>query len=153
MFSITPSEILVIFVIALIVFGPRKLVEVSRQAGRIAGQLRRTAEELRAGLDEEIRELKDGLDAELGEIKEIKPGIKDDVGQISKPFREASTTLAASGKELVESAEGELKWVDKPVKASGDEAASDDAEAPEGAEAPEPEVEAAGDGETGEAAS
>ena len=47
MFNITPSEILTIVVVALIVFGPRRLVEISRRAGQITAQLRRTADDVR----------------------------------------------------------------------------------------------------------
>lgn len=97
MFSITPSEVIVIVIVALIVFGPRRLVEVSRKAGQIAGQLRRTADELRTGLEEEIRSVKEPLD------------------EMTKPLREAQYGLAAAGKELYETAEGELRWADEPA--------------------------------------
>ena len=48
-------ELLVIFVIALIVFGPRKLPELGRSLGKSLAEFKRASNELRNTLDEEIR--------------------------------------------------------------------------------------------------
>ena len=48
-------ELLIIMVIALIVFGPRKLPELGRSLGRSLGEFKRASNELRSTLDEEIR--------------------------------------------------------------------------------------------------
>lgn len=48
-------ELLVIFVIALIVFGPRKLPELGRSLGKSIAEFKRASNELRNTLDEEIR--------------------------------------------------------------------------------------------------
>ena len=48
------QEILVIFVIALIVIGPKKLPEFARQLGRIVGQLKRAFMEAKFELGQEI---------------------------------------------------------------------------------------------------
>jgi sec-independent protein translocase protein TatA len=49
-------ELLVIFVVALIVFGPRKLPELGRSLGKGLAEFKRTSNELRHTLDDEIRE-------------------------------------------------------------------------------------------------
>lgn len=90
MFSFSPSELLTIALVALIVFGPRRLPEIARRAGQVVAYLRSAAQEIRS---------------ELG----------DDVDSIAKPFREAATDLSAAGKKLKETTEGELKWVDEVV--------------------------------------
>jgi TatA/E family protein of Tat protein translocase len=46
---------IVILVLALILFGPRKLPELGRSLGRSIGEFKRASNELRSTLDEEIR--------------------------------------------------------------------------------------------------
>jgi len=48
-------EMLVIFVIALLVFGPRKLPELGRSLGKGISEFKRASNELRNTLDDEIR--------------------------------------------------------------------------------------------------
>ncbi|HXW07057.1 MAG TPA: TatA/E family twin arginine-targeting protein translocase [Vicinamibacterales bacterium] len=48
-------ELVVIMVIALIIFGPRKLPELGRSLGKSLGEFKRASNELRSTLDEEIR--------------------------------------------------------------------------------------------------
>jgi len=48
-------ELIVIMVIALIIFGPRKLPELGRSLGRSLSEFKRASNELKHTLDEEIR--------------------------------------------------------------------------------------------------
>jgi TatA/E family protein of Tat protein translocase len=48
-------EMLIILVIALIVFGPRKLPELGRSLGKSIGEFRKASNELKHTLDDEIR--------------------------------------------------------------------------------------------------
>jgi len=48
-------ELIVIFVVALIVFGPRKLPDLGRSLGRSIAEFKRASNELRSTLDDEIR--------------------------------------------------------------------------------------------------
>ncbi len=52
--SIGMGELLIIFVIALIVFGPRKLPELGRTLGKSLGEFKRASNDLRNTLEEEI---------------------------------------------------------------------------------------------------
>lgn len=47
MFNIGPTELIVVLVIALIVFGPRRLPEVGRTIGKSLREFRRASEELK----------------------------------------------------------------------------------------------------------
>ncbi len=46
MFNIGPAELMVIFILALLVFGPKKLPEVSRQIGRGIREFRRASDQI-----------------------------------------------------------------------------------------------------------
>lgn len=48
------QELLLIFAIALIVFGPRKLPEIGRTVGRAFGEFRRATNELKTSLEDDI---------------------------------------------------------------------------------------------------
>lgn len=48
-------ELIVIFVIALIVFGPRKLPELGKSLGKGLAEFKRASNELQNTLDEEVR--------------------------------------------------------------------------------------------------
>jgi TatA/E family protein of Tat protein translocase len=49
-------ELIVIFVIALIIFGPRKLPDLGKSLGKSLAEFKRASNELRNTLDEEIRQ-------------------------------------------------------------------------------------------------
>ncbi|HPQ39020.1 MAG TPA: twin-arginine translocase TatA/TatE family subunit [bacterium] len=70
------QEFIVILVLILIVFGPRRLPELMRQLGRFTREFRRIAWEFRSALELE------SLEKNTGEIDEIygtgKPGETDD---------------------------------------------------------------------------
>ncbi|MGC4084575.1 MAG: TatA/E family twin arginine-targeting protein translocase [Vicinamibacterales bacterium] len=53
--SIGMPELIVIFVIALIIFGPRKLPELGRSLGKSLAEFKRASNELKSTLEEEIR--------------------------------------------------------------------------------------------------
>jgi TatA/E family protein of Tat protein translocase len=53
--SIGMPELIVIFVIALLVFGPRKLPDLGRSLGRTLAEFRKASNDLRSTLEEEIR--------------------------------------------------------------------------------------------------
>jgi TatA/E family protein of Tat protein translocase len=48
-------ELVIIFTIALIIFGPRKLPELGRSLGRSINEFKKASNELRSTLEEEIR--------------------------------------------------------------------------------------------------
>ena len=53
--SIGMPELVIIFVIALIIFGPRKLPELGKSLGRSINEFKRASNELKTTLEDEIR--------------------------------------------------------------------------------------------------
>jgi TatA/E family protein of Tat protein translocase len=54
MFGIGMPELIVIFVIALLIFGPKELPKIGKTIGRAMGELRRASDELKDGIQREI---------------------------------------------------------------------------------------------------
>jgi sec-independent protein translocase protein TatA len=70
-------ELLIILAIALLIFGPKKLPEVGRSIGRALREFRRTSDEIKERLEDEIqaeefREIKDEIDKDIREDEEGK---------------------------------------------------------------------------------
>jgi Tat protein translocase TatB subunit len=53
--SLGMMELVIIMVVALIIFGPRRLPELGRSLGKSLGEFRRASNELKSTLEEEIR--------------------------------------------------------------------------------------------------
>ncbi len=64
--SLGMQEIIVIFILALIVFGPRKLPELGKSLGKGLAEFKKASNELRATWEEEVR-----LDKEKEEMSKI----------------------------------------------------------------------------------
>lgn len=54
MFGLGGSEVLLIFVLALLVFGPRKLPEIGRTIGRTLAEFRKATQDFRVSLEREV---------------------------------------------------------------------------------------------------
>ena len=85
MFGIGMSEILVILVLALIIFGPNKLPELAKTLGRAYGQLKREVEGITDIMEEEMNEENKedgprvGLDG-ISDIMDSEQGEKEGMG-------------------------------------------------------------------------
>ncbi len=76
--SIGPAELILIFVIALIVFGPKKLPEIGRSVGKALREFKKTSEEIKGRIEEEIQ---------ASEIKDIGKDIESEVRSIQEDFK------------------------------------------------------------------
>ncbi len=65
--SIGGPEILLLFLLALLLFGPRKLPEIGRTIGRAVGEFRRATTEFRTSLEREV---------ELEQFKELRNDVR-----------------------------------------------------------------------------
>jgi Tat protein translocase TatB subunit len=53
-FDLGFQELIVIFAVALLVFGPRRLPELARSMGKMLGQIRRAMHDVKAEIDREV---------------------------------------------------------------------------------------------------
>jgi len=51
------GELLFIFILALLIFGPKKLPEIGRQIGKFMNEFRRASNDFRSQIEDEIRQL------------------------------------------------------------------------------------------------
>jgi sec-independent protein translocase protein TatA len=94
------QELIIIFVIALIVFGPRKLPELGKSLGKSLAEFKRASNDLRHTLEQEIK-------------------IEDTDQQPTKPTQPAMPTKEAKEDETKASNEGS-KTADKPGETTSD---------------------------------
>ena len=66
-------ELLAILAIALLVFGPKKLPEVGRSLGKALREFRKTSDEIKERIEDEIQ---------ASELKDIQNEIKKDINNI-----------------------------------------------------------------------
>ncbi|HSR68720.1 MAG TPA: twin-arginine translocase TatA/TatE family subunit [Acidobacteriota bacterium] len=65
------GEIVVIFVVALVIFGPRKLPELGKSLGKGLAEFKKASNELRRTWEEEVEAEKKLLDETLEEPKKV----------------------------------------------------------------------------------
>ena len=76
------QEMLIILVVALIVFGPRKLPQIGKTLGKSIAEFRRTSTELRSTLEREVQ--MEEFRAARSEVTELKTDLKKDVTDLGR---------------------------------------------------------------------
>lgn len=77
MFGLGIPELIVIFVIALVVFGPKKLPDLGKAIGRGIAEFRRATEEVKESIESEIHNVEKSVD--LSQVEETEKQIKDEL--------------------------------------------------------------------------
>ncbi len=77
------AEWIVIVLVALVVFGPERLPELSRKLGGWARELRTAA-----------REMREGLEAEVSDIQKAKASLTDPVKEVRRAIRDTARLAA-----------------------------------------------------------
>ena len=101
--SIGMPEMIIILVIALIVFGPRKLPELGKSLGRSLNEFKKASNELRSTLEEEIKveerkEQREKIQAEqTSAINAAAPVPGSDADLASHPTPTADTVTRNTG--------------------------------------------------------
>jgi TatA/E family protein of Tat protein translocase len=83
--GIGPAELILIFVIALLVFGPKKLPEIGRQVGKALREFKKTSEEIKGRIEEEI---------EASEIKDLRKDIQSGAEAFKTEIQRAADDAA-----------------------------------------------------------
>ncbi len=73
MFDLGVQELIVIFAVALIVFGPKRLPELAKAMGKGMAELRRSLQGVKEQIDEEMQEIENPVKEELKDVTEDLP--------------------------------------------------------------------------------
>ena len=79
------QEMIVILIIALLVFGPKKLPELGKSLGKGIREFRKATNDLKANWEDQIREAEHS-------VEEVKQDVKQTVHDVEAANRPAATT-------------------------------------------------------------
>ena len=80
-------ELILIFVVALLLFGPRKMPQIGRSIGRAMGEFRRASNEFKRTIEDEVAadDIRD-MEKDLKGIRDIGKDLKDLKETVEKPI-------------------------------------------------------------------
>ena len=127
--DVSLTEFAIIAIVVLVVFGPKRLPELSRKAGEWARELRNISREFRRGIEREVavineplQEIKEDLKGPLDEIKRDLKGPLDQLkNDLNAPVQEISKDI----KDLNAAATAEWVGPVAPIGPTPDEAMQD----------------------------
>jgi TatA/E family protein of Tat protein translocase len=96
-------HLIIIFVVALVVFGPEKLPELARTLGKVMGEFRRATGELRGTFEDHLRDLE--REAEQRKIGGATPAVKPAEGTVATAAPNLPATATPASPKSAESAE------------------------------------------------
>jgi sec-independent protein translocase protein TatB len=103
MLDVSFWEITMILLVALLVFGPEKLPEAARTAGRWVGRIRRMIQTVQQDVDRELRlqEIKETIkQSEQTELYEFLRDTKNELEDLKRPFTELKESVNNELREL-----------------------------------------------------
>jgi len=77
------GEMIFLFFLALILFGPKKMPEIGRQVARFLGEFRRASNEFRSQIESEINSLESSSSASSGPRQQILPPLHAPLGSLA----------------------------------------------------------------------
>jgi sec-independent protein translocase protein TatA len=91
-------ELIMILVLALLLFGPKKLPEIGKQVGKALGEFKRASNDLKRTIEDEMEKASEGLNVKLDDPpkpepakSEAAPLIAPADGTISRPSETTKT--------------------------------------------------------------
>jgi TatA/E family protein of Tat protein translocase len=96
--SLGMQEIVIIFIIALIIFGPRKLPDLGKTIGKGLSEFKKASNELKQTWEDEVR-----LDKEKDTMNEIIEDVKKDANSLTADVKKEASVLTAESPEPAKS--------------------------------------------------
>ena len=75
--NVGPWELVVVLIIAILVAGPQRMVEIARSLGRVSRQLRSLSTEFTAALQSEIRAVEQEVKQSAPELADVRHDLQE----------------------------------------------------------------------------
>jgi len=109
--NVGPWELVLVLIVAILVAGPKRMVEISRTLGRVSRQLRDLSREFTAALQAEIQAAEAEASEAGADLREVRKGLEDALSETSATESES----AEDGQPTVSSsARPELRGAESP---------------------------------------
>ncbi|RPJ12197.1 MAG: twin-arginine translocase TatA/TatE family subunit [Desulfobacteraceae bacterium] len=93
--SLGMQEIVIIFIIALIIFGPRKLPELGKTIGKGLSEFKKASNELKQTWEDEV-----SLDKEKASMNEIIKDVKEEASLLTTEIPEIKIADSVGSKDI-----------------------------------------------------
>src|SRR2546427_8283686 len=98
-------EIIMIFIIALLVFGPKKLPELGKSLGKGLREFKKATEELKSNWDEQLKDVKKSVsevkDTVHGATRDLENKIKAEINPATESAKPQSPAVAEESQKEV----------------------------------------------------
>ena len=109
--SIGMPELILIFIVALLVFGPKKLPELGKSLGRGLAEFKRASDDLKKTIEDEIEQGKHEADAVKKQVADVRSTLDP-----TMPPAPASTPPAPAPASQGSAPEGSVPRADAPIR-------------------------------------
>src|SRR5687768_3853727 len=97
--SLGVPELLLIFIVILLVFGPRRIPEIGKTLGKALGEFRKATDDLKNTIEREVR---------LEELKSVAPDIRASVHSIARDAISTPDPISSPEPPLLQTAEADV---------------------------------------------
>jgi Tat protein translocase TatB subunit len=118
MFDIGMPEMIVIFIVALIVIGPKKLPEVAKALGKGLAEFKKTFQDVKESVDKEFKETTSDIrDTIIDVKKQVETEVQNTGKTISGTIEEAKEQVAAETEAINKTLEHSV--TNTPIQKTG----------------------------------
>jgi sec-independent protein translocase protein TatA len=87
--NVGPWELILVLIIAILVAGPQRMVEIARSLGRLSRQLRDLSREFTTALQAEVQAAEKEAKASAPELEQVRRDLEDALSEAPPPQPEA----------------------------------------------------------------